>query len=197
VKTGPLTWGFSRLLRGRRGTEHVMGSSRNGDLFIMVSTGTIGRIVLSSTEIGAARLYNAVSIGTPYSTTNEQTFTGHGEALICFCPENPVAQYDTAGDIVISWIRRSRLGQTLMSGVDIPLGEATEAFSIDILSPGSPETVYRTLTSSTTSVIYPRVDFELDSGSPLPATIKVAIYQLSAITGRGTPQIAVLTIAGV
>jgi hypothetical protein len=197
TKTGPLSWAFSRLLRGRRGTEHVMGSSQNGDLFIMVSTGTIGRLILASTEIGASRVYNAVSIGSPYSTTNEQTFTGHGEALICFCPENPVAQYDTAGDIVISWIRRSRLGQTLMSGVDIPLGEATEAFSIDILSPHSPSSVYRTLTSSTTSVLYPRADFEIDSGSPLPATIKVAIYQLSAITGRGTPQIAVLTIAGV
>jgi Putative phage tail protein len=199
-KTGPLTWQLSRLLRGRRGTEHVIGSSRFGDLFVMVSTGTIGRIVLASTEIGASRVYNAVSIGAPYATTNEQTFTGHGEALVCFSPENPAAQYDTAGNVVISWIRRSRLGQTLMSGVDIPLGEATESFSIDILelhSPGSPEIVLRTLTSSICSVIYTRADFEADSGSPLPSTIKVAIYQLSAITGRGTPQIAVLTIAGV
>ena len=195
-----LTWHLTRLLRGRRGTEYVMGSSTIGDAFIMVSLGTLARIVLGSTEIGASRVYNAVSIGQAYTTSNEQTFIGEGVALRCFCPENPAAQYDTAGNVVISWIRRSRIGQTLMSGVDIPLGEATEAFSIDILevhSPSSPEIVLRTLTSSSTSVIYTRADFEMDSGSPLPSTIKVAIYQLSAITGRGTPQIAVLTIAGV
>ncbi len=193
-------WELSHLLRGRRGTEHVLGSSQIGDTFVVVSTGDLGRVILETTEIGAARVYKGVSIGASYSSGTDQPFTGHAEALVCFSPVDAIAQRETDGDIRISWIRRSRLGRTLMSGVDIPLGETTEAFSIDILeahSPASPEIVLRTLTSSTESVLYSHANQETDFGSPLPSIIKVAIYQLSAIVGRGTPLIATLTVAGV
>jgi hypothetical protein len=107
---------------------------------------------------------------------------------------DPTAQRTTDGDILISWIRRSRLGRTMMSGVDIPLGEATESFQVDILAGASPHTVLRTLSSSTVSVLYSHANQEADFGSPLPATLHVAIYQLSAIVGRGTPEIATLTV---
>jgi hypothetical protein len=49
-------WILSRLLRGRRGTEHVMGTSQTGDLFVIVSSGDLGRVVLETTEIGAQRV---------------------------------------------------------------------------------------------------------------------------------------------
>lgn len=190
-------WSLTRLLRGRRGTEHVIGSSRIGDAFVMLSGGTIGRVVLQTTEIGAARVYRGTSIGATFTSGAEQTFAGHAEALVCFSPVDLVAERTTDGDIVISWFRRSRLGRTLMSGVDIPLGETVEAFSIDILelhSPASPEIVLRTLASSTTSVRYSLAEQHTDYGSPLPPTIKIAVYQLSSIVGRGTPAIAILTV---
>jgi hypothetical protein len=200
TQISPTLWTLSRLLRGRRGTEHVLGTSQAGDAFVMVSQGTIGRVVLQAAEIGALRVYRGTSIGASFTSGQIQNFTGRGEALICFSPVNPAAERITDGDLRISWTRRSRLGRTLMSGVDIPLGEATESFSIDILephSPASPEIVLRTLASSTTDVLYSRANQESDFGSPLPSSIKVAIYQLSAITGRGTPIIATLTVTEV
>jgi hypothetical protein len=191
----PTHWQLSHLLRGRRGTEHVMGTSQPADKFVLVSGGDLGHVVLQSTEIGAARTYQVCSIGLAISSAVTQAFTGHGQALVCFSPVDATAQRQSDGDILLTWIRRSRLGRTLMSGIDIPLGEATEAFSIDIIELGSPHTVLRTLTSSTVSVLYSHANQETDFGSPLPATITVAIYQLSAITGRGTPLIATLPIS--
>jgi len=190
----PTHWQLSRLLRGRRGTEHVMGTSQVGDTFVLVSGGDLARIVLQSTEIGALRDYQVAAIGLPISSAVTQAFTGHGQALVCFSPVDAIADLQSDGDILISWIRRSRLGRTLMSGVDIPLGEATESFSVDILEAASPHTVLRTLASSTVSVLYTHAMQETDFGSPLPATLDVAIYQLSAITGRGTPLLVTLTI---
>lgn len=191
-------WQLSRLLRGRRGTEHVLGSSRAGDQFVLISGGDLARILLQQSEIGASRLYKVVSIGLSYTSGVDQPFAGHGQALVPFSPVDLAAAALTGGDLSISWIRRSRLGRTLMSGVDIPLGEATESFQVDILdpsSPASPEVVLRTLASSSESVLYTSAQQLADFGSALPLiTIKVAVYQLSAIVGRGTPSIATLTI---
>jgi hypothetical protein len=191
-------WQLSRLLRGRRGTEHVIGSSHAGDIFVVLTPTTLARIILQSTEIGASRVYKGVSVGASYyGTGTDETFTGYGVALIPFSPCSPAAERTTDGDILISWTRRSRFGQTMMSGVDIPLGETSEAFQVDIVeehSPSSPATVLRTLTSSTTSVRYSHANQESDFGSPLPSTLKVAIYQMSSVVGRGTPIIATLTV---
>ena len=163
----------------------------------MLSAASLGRVVLQSSEIGAARVYHGTSIGAGFTSGTEETFSGHAQALVTFSPVDATAELHTDGDILISWIRRSRLGRTLMSGVDIPLGESIESFQVDILeaiSPAFPRIVLRTLASSSTSVLYSHADQEADFGSPLPSSIRVAIYQLSAITGRGTPLLATLTL---
>jgi hypothetical protein len=161
---------------------------------VMLAIPSLGRVVLDIAELGASRVYKAVSMGASFGSGVNQTYSDHGEALVCFSPVDAAAHRLTDGDISISWIRRSRLGRTMMSGVDIPLGEATESFQVDIIEGASPHTVLRTLSTSTTSVLYSHANQEADFGSPLPTTLNVAIYQLSAIVGRGTPEIATLTI---
>lgn len=187
-------WKLTRLLRGRRGTEHVMGSSQAGDDFVMISTGDLGRVILQTTEIGASRIYKAVSLGTPFASGLDQTFSGHAQALVPFSPVDLRAAALTDGDILITWIRRSRLGRTLMSGVDIPLGEASLAFQVDILEEGSPFAVKRTLAVTATQALYTAAQQVADFGSGSLTSVRVAIYQLSAIVGRGTPAIETLTL---
>jgi hypothetical protein len=95
-----------------------------------------------------------------------------------------VAGSRSSGDLTIIWIRRTRIGgdDSWQDGVtEVPLGEATEAYSIDILN-GS--TVVRTLSSSSPSVVYSSADQTTDFGSP-QSSISVNIYQLSATVGRG------------
>jgi hypothetical protein len=82
-----------------------------------------------------------------------------------------------------------------MSGVDMPLSEATLAFQVDILGAGSPAVVLRTLTTSSTSVVYALADWEADFDTP-PASLLLHVYQMSAVVGRGIPAIATVTLEG-
>lgn len=191
------SWILSGLLRGRRGTEYVMGSSQAGDYFVMLSTGALARIPLDIANIGQPLLYRAVSLGLAFESGIQQTFTGEGRALLPFAPVSLAATRDAmSGDITLTWIRRGRLGQELRSGVDIPLSEETESYAVDVLASGSPDTLLRTLSAATQSVLYTATNQTLDFGAPLNAgdAIRFVVSQLSAVVGRGTPAAATVIL---
>ena len=190
TKVSTTTWQLSRLLRGRRGTEHVCGSSTDGDTFVLLAPNALGRVVLQQAEIGASLPYKGVSIGATFGSGIDASFAGHAEALVPFSPVHVAAARQTNGDIALSWIRRGRLGRTLMDGTDIPLSEESEAYAIDVLS-GS--TVLRTLSASSPAATYSAAMQALDFGA-VPSTLHVAVYQLSAIVGRGTAANATLAV---
>jgi hypothetical protein len=91
-----------------------------------------------------------------------------------------------AGDLHLSWIRRTRVGGDSWETVDVPLGEDTENYALDILDG---DTVVRTLTASSPAAIYTVAEQAADFGTPPPA-IAVRVYQLSASYGRGSPAAA-------
>jgi hypothetical protein len=184
-------WQVSGLLRGRRATEHHIGSSLAEDLFVMLSVGGMVRLPLQTSEIGAARVYRAVTLGTSAAEASSVALAAQGEALRPFSPVH-IHGHRSGGDLLIEWTRRGRLGQELRSGSDIPLSEETEAYEVDIIVPGSsPETAIRTLETSSTSATYTAAEQAADGfsgGDP----IMVRVYQLSATVGRGTPGDAIL-----
>ena len=187
-------WTLSRLLRGRRGTEYVMGSSVTGDAVVLVSGGDLARIVLQQSQVGTALGYKVVSLGASYATGINATFAGHAQALVPFSPVALAATGQTNGDTILTWIRRGRLGRTLTSGADIPLSEATEAYQVDIYNGAA---VARTLSVTAQSANYTHADQFADFGAYGLTSITVAVYQMSAIVGRGTPATATLAIGGV
>ncbi len=85
------------------------------------------------------------------------------------------------GGLQISWIRRTRLGGDSWEQPDVPLGEDTERYEVDILDGGD---VVRTLTATTPSVIYTTAQQTTDFGSP-QTSYAVRVYQLGASYGRG------------
>lgn len=90
---------------------------------------------------------------------------------------------------MFSWIRRTRINGDAWEPVDVPLGEESEAYALDILS-GS--TVKRTLTSNAPSVLYAAADELTDFGSA-QSTLSISIAQLSTTVGRGYATAGVLT----
>lgn len=175
---------LTTLLRGRHGTEHLVGTSVTDDFFVLVSGPGVVRLPLSTAQIGAAMVYRAITAGTSFSSGTNQEFTGNGMALETFSPVHiRGSRDDVTDDLTITWIRRDRLHQTMRSGIELPNSEADESYSIDIMDG---DTVVRTLTSSTTSVVYTAAQQTSDFGAPVPS-VTVRVYQLSAIVGRGTP----------
>jgi hypothetical protein len=59
---GPSEWRLSKLLRGRRGTEWAMSMHQVGEFVLVLDPAALSR-VSSLDEVGLARFYRAVSIG--------------------------------------------------------------------------------------------------------------------------------------
>jgi hypothetical protein len=87
----------------------------------------------------------------------------------------------TAAGITIVWIRRTRIGGDGFDLAEVPLGEASEAYEIDILDGGA---VKRTLQAASPSVLYPAASELADFGTP-QTTLSLRVVQMSATAGRG------------
>ena len=95
---------------------------------------------------------------------------------------------DSTGNLTISWIRRTRYNGDWTNNSDVPLNEKTEKYSIDILK-GT--TILRMIEATSASVIYEATQQLADFGS-LQASVKVRIYQISEIVGRGIVKEAII-----
>jgi hypothetical protein len=177
---GPNKYRLSRLTRGRRGTEWAMTGHTSGERFVMLSS--VVNVPLPLTELNAPRRYKVVPNDTDIADIAYTSFTWSGEVLRPFSPVQAKASRDGGQNITLTWIRRSRLGQELPSGADIPLGEVTELYSIDVLTSGG--SLKRTLVSTTPEVTYTATDQTTDFGSP-QASVRFGIYQISNQVGRG------------
>jgi hypothetical protein len=173
---------LSTLLRGRRGTEHNIGLGVVDDRFVMLSMGGLVRLQMNVSDVGAERLYKVVAQGTSFADALPQAFTGNGEALRPFSPVHVEAFMEVDGDIVVEWMRRGRLGQTLQSGTDIALSEETEAYEVDI---EIDEVVVRTIEVTAQTATYTTTQQAADFGTITGGEIAFAVYQISAAVGRG------------
>jgi len=122
-------------------------------------------------------------------------FTPAGRGLVPFAPvhiSQPWRVARSPGDLTIRWTRRSRaLVADAWEQVGVPLAEDFESYDVQILDGAA---IKRTLTSSTTSVLYSAAHQTADWGAPLGPgqTLAIRIYQLSNRLGRGDPAAVIL-----
>lgn len=175
---------LSGFKRGDKGTEWATGLHQRGDLFVLLDDDDLAAVGLSVESIGQAGLWRGVTSGDSLHDADDVAFTYRGVNLECLSPVYPVASRNGSGDLALAWTRRSRLSSSWWAtGTAAPLGEASEAYEVDILN-GS--TVVRTIGSSTPSITYTAAQQTADFGSA-QASIVIRIYQLSAVVGRGLP----------
>ncbi|MEM7619760.1 MAG: glycoside hydrolase/phage tail family protein [Pseudomonadota bacterium] len=178
------------LLRGQQGTEDQMRDPvASGARFVMLDK-ALTQVNMSASEVGlnynwrygpANRAINDQSIS---SATH--TFSGRG--LVPLSPVHVKGQLDGSGNLNISWIRRTRIDGDPWEVVEVPLGELSERYEIDILDGGN---VIRTLTSETPNVIYTASEQATDFSS-IPTQFDINIYQLSSVYGRGIARSAII-----
>jgi hypothetical protein len=177
------TYTLSGLLRYRRGTDYATHAA--GESFVPL-TSSLVQIPVSTAEIGLPRQYKAVSSGGTLSQAQAVTLTYTGADLKPYSPVHIGGWRNAAGDLTLTWVRRTRVSGEWRDGTDVPLGEATEAYDVEILS-GPDGTVKRTFSGVTSStLVYTEADQISDFGSAQSA-VYVRIFQLSQIVGRGFP----------
>ncbi len=178
---GPSTYTLSGFLRGRRGTEWATGTHQIGERFVLLGSEVANRDI-SSGEIGAQIYLKAVSNGQTESDVTATAFTPASIRLKPFSPVEIKGTRDVSNNLTITWVRRSRIGGEWKDLIDVPLGEASESYQVDIMN-GS--TVVRTLTSTSPTASYSAANQTTDFGSP-QSSLTVKVYQMSATVGRGT-----------
>jgi hypothetical protein len=93
-----------------------------------------------------------------------------------------------SGDLSVSWIRRTRSGGDSWELPDVPLGEESESYEVDILD-GT--TVKRTIAVTSPSAVYASADQIADFGS-VQSSVSLKVYQTNTLFGRGAPRAAVV-----
>jgi GTA TIM-barrel-like domain/Putative phage tail protein len=176
------TYQLSGLLRGQAGTEAAMQPLLvAGTVFVLLSS-SLTAIELTAAQVGLPLQWRigpaAKDIGSANYTTVSHAYLGLGAR-----PLSPVHVRGSrrAGDLDLSWVRRTRRGGDNWASSDVPLAEDSERYEVDILDGA---TVKRTLISTTQTVTYTATMQATDFGAPQPS-VTLRVYQLSATWGRG------------
>ncbi|HEX3708582.1 MAG TPA: glycoside hydrolase/phage tail family protein, partial [Pseudolabrys sp.] len=183
------TYLLSRLLRGQAGSEWAISPALTaGAPFVLLDEHVVsiasGLDALERTMqlrvIAAGRDY-----GDPAALALEAT--PQATALKPLTPVHVKAARDGSG-VTVTWIRRTRVDGDSWVG-EVPLGEDSEQYAVDILSGGD---VVRTLGATAPSALYAAADELTDFGSP-QTSLDIRVTQLSATVGRGFAAQATLT----
>jgi hypothetical protein len=185
----PSTYALSTLLRGQAGTEGAMREPIPAGAPFVLLDGALTSVPLARDDIGLPLNWRYgpanLDLGDAAYRTSPHAFRGLG-----LRPLSPVhiRGARSAGDLIVNWVRRTRVGGDSWSTVEVPLAEDAELYEIDILSDAA---VVRTLVTNTTGVTYSAAQQIADFGAP-QASVRVRIAQVSATFGRGSPREAVV-----
>lgn len=180
----PGIYTLTNLLRYLRGTEWAVHAS--GERVVALDSTTLRRGPRDAGQLGIAYTFKAPTFGRSRDAAAAQSFTDTGEALRPFSPADVEVTRDSSNNATITLRRRTRLSHRfLAAGIDTPLGESIEAYSIDVYSDGTYTTVVRTLTAVGTNVAGYSAANQTSDGLTPGATLYLAAYQTSTVVGRG------------
>lgn len=175
---------LSGLLRGRRGTEWACAAHVAGEPVVLLSRAGMLDVPIAVAEIGQTLGYRAVGTGRTLASAVQVQASSTSARQRPYAPTRARIARDGSNNATITWSRRSRLScRFLAAGVPVPLGEAVEAYEVDIVSGG---TVVRTISAASESASYSAAQQTADGLTP-GAAITFRVYQLSATVGRGYP----------
>lgn len=156
------TYRLSGLLRGRRGTEWAIGTHSASERFVKLPVG----LNIASSELNVSRLYKAVTRGNTLASAAAVTFANTGTAVRPYSVVHGGGGFNGAGDCIINWVRRTRIGGDWVGYVEIPLSEESESYRVEIWDSSAYATIVRTITGLTTpTCTYTAAEQTADFGS--------------------------------
>ncbi len=183
---------LSDFLRGQMGTEWATGLHAVGDIIVHLNSDELEFIPVDSSTITASYIYRGITDEDTIDSDSDKAFSYDAVNLECLSPcQETGSRHPTTNDWTITWTRRTRFAGW-RSYIDAELGEDIESYEIDVFSSAAFTTIKRTLTSTNQTVQYTSAQQITDFGSN-QSTIRVKIYQMSALVGRGYALTATLT----
>lgn len=183
---GERSYKLSNLLRGQRGTEPAMANPLPAGARVLLADAALRQTGLPAALVGLTLNWSFgpadAAIGGTDFVSGPATMTGRGRRPLS--PTRLRGRRDPAtGDWALSWIRRTRIGGDNWEQLEVPLGEDSERYHLQILS-GETGTVLRALTLDAPAYLYPIVQQTADFGAPSYA-FWARVAQISASYGDG------------
>jgi hypothetical protein len=140
VDNGNGNYTLSNFIRGLRNTEEMTGGHAVWDRFIMldpanitpVNDGDINRYSMVSSMIGVAQTYKVVSLHEDPQESTGTEFTNNALGLKPYAPTQVAGSRDGSNNLTITWVRCGRIENGWNDLRDVPVGEDSEAYEIDI-----------------------------------------------------------------
>lgn len=189
------TYTLSNLIRGLGNTEDALTTHQSGDVFVLLSGPGVEFKSVGYSDIDATRYFKAVALGGIVSQFTAVEQMQECNSLRHFSPCQLQAQRNSAGDIVLSWIRRTRAPFAILSTATAPLLDTQEVYEVEILNDAE-SSVLRTITvSGATTTTYSNAnqvtDFSVSAGTP-KTNLHIRVYQVHSVVGRSKAASAVV-----
>lgn len=178
---GADTWRLEDLLRGQAGSGDITAHAA-GARFVLID-GAVPVLGLSEAESGLALTVRCGPAGAVYDPDVfvDVPLGSCRRGLACRPPVHLAAARAGNGDVTLRWLRQTRIGGDGWEPVEVPLGEAGEAYVVDIFDGA---TLRRSLAVGAPLAIYAAADQIADFGA-LPADLAVCVRQVSPTEGPG------------
>ncbi|WP_163266439.1 baseplate multidomain protein megatron [Chelativorans alearense] len=179
----PGRYRLTRLLRGQKGSEHAMRAPVAAGARVVVLDTALRQTGLTRDDKDTVLNWR---IGPANRDVADNTYKAQSLAIAARAarPLSPVhvrgAIEAATGDAELTWVRRTRIGGDSWAQVEVPLGEETEAYEVDVLN--GAEDVVRTIAVAAPAATYAQADQTADGIAP---PFDVIVYQLSESFGRG------------
>jgi hypothetical protein len=179
----PSTYRLSGFERGRLGTDHLTATHVAAERFVFLGDlASIERIVDPLSLRNASRFYRGVSLYQDAAAVVSQSFANSCAALRPWSPVDIAGTRDGGNNLTVTWTRRSRIPFAEFFSA-APLGEATEAYEVDIRNAGDTATL-RTIAATSPTASYTAAQQTADGLTPGNPVV-VRVQQISASIGRG------------
>jgi hypothetical protein len=184
------TYKLSRLLRGQAGSEYAIADPLPpGAPFVVLDT-RLTPLARGLNALDRPILVRLAAAGRNHDdpTAVALTVTPQATALLPLSPVHVKASRESGG-VRISWIRRTRIDGDGW-GVEVPLGEDSEAYTLDIFSGCS---IVRSIACGAPDALYVNADELADFGAA-QTSLHLRVAQVSATVGPGHPTELTLTL---
>lgn len=177
---GARQYRLTGLLRGQFGTRTLMPDLRPAGAQVVLLDGVPRQLDLPSVARGVERHFRW---GPARRALTDPTFryaqhSFHGNGLRPY-PVAHLRGQPQGGDMVLSWIRSTRIDGDIWGEGDVPLGEDVEAYFLRIRQNGY---TLRDMALTSASWTYPAAEIAFDTGG---APYRVEVAQISARYGTG------------
>ncbi len=166
------TYLLTGLLRGRKGTEQYMGTHAVFDHFVLMDA-AVSRVVDPLSNINLPTKVKGVTTGRSVAGATAADFTNTGASIKPLSVASLKVEDAGGGDFNVAWTRRTSIGGEWRDLVDVPLGETTEQYSVEVERSAA---VISTATVTTNAATVAAISGDI-----------VRVYQLSDVAGRGFP----------